>query len=77
MTRKELARVVGVSVRQMVRYERDEIPPPSDVLRRIAETLDLSADYLLGFKESATRVYISGKPSASRRHPEPELARSA
>lgn len=61
LTRPDLALLIGCSARQLARYENDEIPPPADVLRRLVEELDVSADYLLGLKERTTRVSRDGK----------------
>jgi transcriptional regulator with XRE-family HTH domain len=43
----ELAREIGVIVTTMWRYERGECAPGADVLRRIAEALDVSIDWIV------------------------------
>lgn len=56
LRRNTLAEQIGISVRQLARYEHDEIPPPADVLRRLALELDVSGDYLLALTLSDTVV---------------------
>lgn len=48
LSQQELADRVGISGRQIWRYENGESDPTGDVLRRLAQTLEVSIDYLLG-----------------------------
>lgn len=61
LSSRQLAADVGVSAKSIGRYEADQIPPPSDVLGRIAVRLGISTDYILGLKE-ASRVKLPGNP---------------
>jgi transcriptional regulator with XRE-family HTH domain len=65
LSREELGELVGKSAETIGRYERDEIPggPPAHTLRLIAISLQTSADFLVGLKQSAT----PSKNSAKRR----------
>jgi transcriptional regulator with XRE-family HTH domain len=45
---QDLALRVGVSLKQIWRYEMGENVPSADVLKRIAQELSVSSDYLLG-----------------------------
>jgi transcriptional regulator with XRE-family HTH domain len=47
-SQRELSRRAGLSVNQVTRYEAEEIDPTATNLKSIAETLDVSVDYLLG-----------------------------
>nr|WP_319572369.1 helix-turn-helix transcriptional regulator [uncultured Draconibacterium sp.] len=47
LTQQELAKEVGISHPQIVRYETKGVQPPADVLGRIADTLDVSVDFLV------------------------------
>ncbi len=54
MSQEDLARAVGTSTDSLIAYEKDRRPIPSDVLRRICETLKLSADWLFWGRSQAT-----------------------
>jgi len=47
-TQEELAKVSGVSEKQLWRYENGESKPTSEVIAKISKALEVSADYLLG-----------------------------
>lgn len=47
LRQKELASRVGANLQQISNYERGVYSPRSEVLMRLAEALDVSADYLL------------------------------
>lgn len=47
LTQQELAKEVGISHPQIVRYETKGVQPPADVLGRIADTLGVSVDFLV------------------------------
>jgi transcriptional regulator with XRE-family HTH domain len=51
LTQKELGDKVGVNNLKISRYERGETIPKADVLKRIATTLGVSMEYLLGGEE--------------------------
>ena len=48
MTRNQLAEKVGISTSMLYYYEKEQKVPSAEVLARICEVLDISADYLLG-----------------------------
>lgn len=52
ITQEELAEKLGVSLRTITRYENQS---GDDLVRDIAETLDVSADYLLGLSDDPKR----------------------
>jgi transcriptional regulator with XRE-family HTH domain len=60
LTKKQFATEVGISAKQLARYEADLIPPPADVLRRMVDRLGISADYVIGIREEASRVKLPG-----------------
>lgn len=47
-TQKDLAKKAGLTVVQLSRYETNDRKPDPDSLKRIADVLDTSTDYLLG-----------------------------
>ena len=47
-TCESLGRIVGVGKSTMAKYERGDIQPSQEVLKKMIETLDTTADYLLG-----------------------------
>lgn len=59
LTQKELASMVGVKNSIISFYEvGDRIPSP-EIIRKLAETLHVSADYLLGIEKNES-IDISG-----------------
>jgi len=57
LTQQQLADRIGKGVGSVSRYERDEFEPRSAVLRRLAEALGCSVDFLItGTKERRVRV---------------------
>ena len=53
-TYASLAKVLDLNMRQIVRYEAGEADPSSDVVTRMADTFNVSADYLLGRTDDPT-----------------------
>ena len=51
LTQKQLAKVVGVEEKTISDYECGKTAPRVQKLIRLAETLDISTDYLLGLTE--------------------------
>lgn len=47
LSQTELAGKIGISYPQMSRYEVKGVQPPADVLKRIADVLNTSVDYLI------------------------------
>jgi transcriptional regulator with XRE-family HTH domain len=51
-TQRELAGLVAITTNYLARLERDEVPDPgSSVVKRLAQRLGVSTDYLLGMGE--------------------------
>jgi len=48
LSQSELANLVGVHVTNISRYERGENRPTTEVLTKLANALDTTADYLMG-----------------------------
>ncbi|MCC6894232.1 MAG: helix-turn-helix transcriptional regulator [Anaerolineae bacterium] len=53
-TYASLAKMLDMNMRQIVRYEAGEADPSSDVVTRMADTFNVSADYLLGRTDDPT-----------------------
>jgi transcriptional regulator with XRE-family HTH domain len=53
-TYASLAQALDLNMRQIVRYEASESDPSSDVVTRMADTFNVSADYLLGRTDDPT-----------------------
>lgn len=51
MTQEDLAEKIGVAVLQINRYENEKSEPKADMIKKIAEALHTSADYLLGLTD--------------------------
>ena len=47
LTKDKLGKLVKVHYSQIGRYERNEASPSADVLKKIANALDVTADYLM------------------------------
>ncbi len=47
LTKNDLGKLINVHYSQIGRYERDEASPSADVLKKIANALDVSTDYLM------------------------------
>lgn len=52
MTQDEFAQLLGTSKQILSRYEREDRSPRIEVVRKYAEALHVSADYLLGDQEA-------------------------
>ncbi|MED4409035.1 helix-turn-helix domain-containing protein [Bacillus licheniformis] len=52
----QIAEKVGVTRSTWSLYESENRTPSLDTFKRIAETLNVSADYLLGLKEEMTSI---------------------
>lgn len=68
LTQIELASMVGVSDQQIYRYETSKSVPTADVLMRIAKTLEVSIDYLVGLVDDpAEHFHEDGLSPMERR----------
>lgn len=62
LSQNELANLVGIHVTNISRYERGENRPTTDVLTKLANALDTTADYLMsGSTTEAADNNISDK----------------
>ena len=62
LSQNELANAIGVHVTNISRYERGENRPTTDVLTKLANALDTTADYLMsGSTHEAATNNISDK----------------
>ncbi len=52
VSRKEVAVTVGIVERTYIRYENGERDPDAPILKRLADYYGVSADYLLGRKDT-------------------------
>lgn len=50
-THEELAELLDLGTTQIWRYENGKTDPSGDILSRIAQVLDVTADYLLGLTD--------------------------
>ncbi len=48
LKQNRIARDIGITPQQYVKYEKDQIEPPTKLIVNLAEMYDVSADYLLG-----------------------------
>jgi len=55
LLQKDIAISIGVSLRSYQRYESGERKPDSDILEKLADYFDVSADYLLGRTDNPQR----------------------
>jgi len=61
LSQAELAEKVGIIGVTIGRYERDEIKPSIDVAAKIADTLEVSLDYLVGSSDELLDKSIVNK----------------
>ena len=47
LSQAQLAENIGISLTQLQRYENKGVQPPADVLKKLADTLNTSIDYLV------------------------------
>jgi transcriptional regulator with XRE-family HTH domain len=52
ITRDQLSKDTGVSITALYYYEKDQKTPSIDILRSLAKSLNVSADYLLGLTDN-------------------------
>jgi transcriptional regulator with XRE-family HTH domain len=60
LTQKDLAERLHISESQIFRYEKDDIEPRADVVVKVAEYFNVTADYLLGLSEEQG-VYVKSE----------------
>lgn len=65
-TQEELAEKAGIPVLQIYRYEHNKTKPDGEIIARIAMSLGISADYLLGITDEPG-VRIEGGLSPKER----------
>lgn len=47
LNQSQLADKIGVSLTQLQRYENKGVQPPADILKKLADTFNVSIDYLV------------------------------
>lgn len=75
LTQEELAEKIDVGLIQINRYENGKNQPTADVLMRIASTLNVSSDYLLGLTDDPDPAVLSSGLTAKERAIVMELRR--
>ena len=61
LRQEEMANYLGITKGTYSKYENGELPINSDTLKKLAEYLNISTDYLLGFTEyplSLTKLHL-------------------
>lgn len=66
-TQVTLAKMLGVSKQAVSNWENDNIQPSIDMLVRLADTFNVTTDYLLG-RENAVRLNAEGLTEAAIAH---------
>ena len=64
MTQEELARAVGINRASIANIERGMHQPSLEVVKRLAEVLDTTVDYLLSDRLEKTREDMVNEPFA-------------
>lgn len=61
LSQVELARILGVTKQSVSNWENDNIQPSIEMLKKIAQTFGVSADYLLGL-DNSEYIDVRGLP---------------
>lgn len=69
-SQQELSERLGVSIRQIHRYETGTSEPVASVLKRMAQTLEVSVDYLVGLVDDPMGTIALGTRSLTQRERE-------
>jgi len=72
ISRNELADKIGVHVNIVGRYERGEAKPSLDIVIKLAQTLGVSIDYLVGVKADEVDNNVLEQVLTIQRLPEEE-----
>jgi len=56
LTQRQLARICGLGINQINRYENGTSDPVSETLKTIASAIGVSTDYLLGLTDEPTGI---------------------
>jgi transcriptional regulator with XRE-family HTH domain len=72
ISRNELADKIGVHVNIVGRYERGEAKPSLDIVIKLAQTLGVSIDYLVGIKSDEVDSNVLEQVLTIQRLPEEE-----
>src|SRR5258708_39209888 len=59
LSRFKLPRRIGTGINQVTRYENGQAEPSSTLLKRLAHSLDVTSDYLLGLADTPTQLRTS------------------
>lgn len=52
LTQSNVAAKLGILQQSYYKYETDKVKPPAEVVVKLARTYDVSADYLLGLRDT-------------------------
>ena len=52
---KDIAKAIGISLRQYQRYEKSEQQPTLSIINKLADYFNVSTDYLLGRSDNPER----------------------
>ncbi len=52
LTQKQLAELLSTTQGTVGKYEREELQPNIDVIKKLCEIFEVSADYLLGLSDN-------------------------
>jgi transcriptional regulator with XRE-family HTH domain len=54
LTQDDLGTMIGVPGKQIIRYEKNQTDPSSEIIAALAKALNTNADYLLGLSEDSS-----------------------
>lgn len=57
---QDLANEIGVAPRTISKYIHGHVVPPIDTLRKMADALEVSVDWLLGRTDDSAGLYVEG-----------------
>ncbi|MBN1364243.1 MAG: helix-turn-helix transcriptional regulator [Syntrophaceae bacterium] len=67
LSQEQLAEAVGINAAHLSRLENDKYQPSMPVLKKMAEVLEVTVDYLLSEEDEAVpEIKIKNKPLAER-----------
>ena len=64
LTQNELAKKIGLNQSAIGKYEREELEPNIETLKKLSTLFECSIDYLLGFSDDFVKISIEKKPPA-------------
>lgn len=67
LTQDALGKLIGTDGRQIIRYEKEDTDPSSEIVYTLAVELETTADYLIGLSDDANPKLVSADLSDSER----------